>query len=222
MSKVRVHPKKAAVFDLDGTLVDSMPFVISAFIHAVEPYRPKPDAAEVLACLGGPLDPCLRNLLGPKAADHLAEARERLITFEDGKEADLPPFPGARELLASLKDRGVKLGVWTGRNRWSTERILSIHGLAGFFAAVVCGDDLPNHKPDPAGLIHAVKTLGVTPREVVFVGDADVDILAGHAAGIHTIFMHHGRAAPAHIHSKASEVFATPEETYPAVLSNFA
>lgn len=221
MSPPTVPRKRAAIFDLDGTLVDSMPFVVETFAYAVEPFRARPAQAEVLAALGGPLDACLRNLLGPLADTAFPEARERLRRYEHGQERRLAPFAGARELLAALGAKGVALGIWTGRDRWSAERILDAHGLAAFFGAMVCGDDLDTHKPDPAGLLHAIDLAGATPGEAVFLGDADADVLGGSAAGVHTIFMHHGRAAPAHIHSQAAEVFAGPAEAYAAVARHF-
>jgi HAD superfamily hydrolase (TIGR01509 family) len=214
--------KRAAIFDLDGTLVDSMPFVVETFIQAVEPFveRPSPDA--VLAQLGGPLEACLRNLLGPGALASLPAARERLLRYQHGQEGRLVPFAGSRELLASLQARGVRLGIWTGRDRWSAQRILDLHAFTPYFQGVVCGDDLASHKPDPAGLLQAIAAVGATPGEAVLLGDADVDVLGGHAAGVHTILVHHGRVAPAHVHSRAAEVFAEPGEAYAAVARHFA
>jgi HAD superfamily hydrolase (TIGR01509 family) len=213
--------KRAAIFDLDGTLVDSMPFVIESFIHAVEPYRPRPSVPEVLAHLGGPLESCIRNLLGPEGAGSVAAATARLLEYEHHKEETLIPFPGSREMLARLRSRGVKLGIWTGRDRWSAERILRVHGMEEFFPTTVCGDDLPSHKPDPAGLLRAIELAGVGAAEAVFMGDADADVLGGHSAGVHTIFVHHGREAPASVHSRAAEVFAEPGPAYEAMLRHF-
>lgn len=214
--------KRTAIFDLDGTLFDSMPFVIETFIYAVELFRERPTPAEVLTHLGGPLDTCLRNLLGPPAIGSLPAAKERLLAYEHGKEERVKPFGGARELLGSLRARGVKLGIWTGRDRWSAQRILDIHHFTVFFDAMVCGDDLPSYKPDPTGLLRSIALAGGTPEETVFMGDADADVLGGHAAGVHTIFVHHGRVAPAHVHSRAAEVFAEPGEAYAAVARHFS
>jgi pyrophosphatase PpaX len=210
--------KRAAVFDLDGTLVDSMPVVIETFIHAVEPFRDRPTESEVMAKLGGPPEACLANLLGPGAIQSLPAAMERMLRYEHWKEEKLRPFDGAAGLLATLQARGIRLGIWTGRDRWSAERILKVHGLGRFFTAVVCGDDLPSHKPDPAGLLRVVELLGVPAAETIFVGDADFDVLGGHAAGVQTVFIHHGRQADADIHARAAEVFSLPGEAYAAVL----
>ena len=130
---------RAAIFDLDGTIVDSMPFVIEAFVHAVEPYRATPTTDEVLAQLGGPLETCLRNLLGRQALKSLPAAKERLYAYEHGQESKLRPFQGARELLTLLKNEGVRLGIWTGRDRWSavrTGRIPSFMSIPGNRPAV--------------------------------------------------------------------------------------
>jgi HAD superfamily hydrolase (TIGR01509 family) len=212
---------RAAIFDLDGTLVDSMPLVLEMFAHAVEAYRERPSDDEILSKLGGPLDTCVRNLLGPSASSSLPAAVERMMRFERDHVQELLPFPGARELLGSLRSRGARLGIWSGRDRWSAQKILGEHGLAGFLDALVCGDDLKTHKPDPEGLLRTVALLGAAPEESVFMGDADVDVLGGKAAGVHTIFLHHGRPAPAHILSQAAEVFAGPKGAYAAMLRHF-
>jgi phosphoglycolate phosphatase/pyrophosphatase PpaX len=99
--------------------------------------------------------------------------------------------------------------------------MLAVHGLTDFFGAIVCGDDLPSHKPDPAGLIRTISLLRASADETVFIGDADADVIGGHAAGVHTVFVHHGRHAPIHIHSRASEVFREPGQAYRAVLRHF-
>lgn len=202
----------AVAFDLDGTLVDSMPLVIRTFTHAVEEFRARPTVAEVREHLGGPLDVCLRNLLG--GDEHLVAARARLLAYENGREAEILPFAGARELLDALRRRGVALGVWTGRDRWSAERLLAAHGLAGYFSTVVCGDDLPSHKPDPAGLRGLLSGWKIAPAQALLLGDADVDVLGGHAAGVPTVLIRHEREISRRIRSLAARVVEFPGAAY--------
>jgi pyrophosphatase PpaX len=213
------NPRRAALFDLDGTLVDSMPFVVASFIHAVTPYRARPTEEEVLSRLGGPLETCLRNILGDASPDVFAGARARLMERQSGAEGGaFPPFDGAREALDALQARGVPLGIWTGRDRWSTERILKAQGLSGYFGSVVCGDDLGTHKPDPEGLLRAVRGLGSVPAQCVFLGDADVDIIGGRRAGVRTILLLNGRAAAPEVVLQADECIEGPRDAYAAVL----
>jgi phosphoglycolate phosphatase len=124
------------------------------------------------------------------------------------------PFSGAIDALHRLRDGGVQLAIWTGRDRSTTVELLAAHALNGLFGAVVCGDDLPTHKPDPAGLYEIVRQLGVVPAETLFVGDADVDVLGGVAAGIPTVLIRHGREISATIAAQSSCVVATPMEAF--------
>jgi HAD superfamily hydrolase (TIGR01509 family) len=213
--------KRAAIFDLDGTLVDSMPLVVAMFTHAVEPFRARPAPSEVLTQLGGPPEVCIRRLLGPAAAASYAEANTRMLEYESEHFQEVRPFDGSRELLSSLLAGGVRLAIWTGRDRQSTVSILNGIGLARFFDALVCGDDLDSHKPDPAGLLLSIELLGVTTKEAIFVGDNDTDVEGGHAAGIHTILIHNGRADSSNIFSRAAEVYADTGNAFAAVARHF-
>ncbi len=211
----RRPPPRAVIFDFDGTLIDSLPLVLAAITHAVEGHGPKP-TMEIFAGLGGPPE----RFLGPLLHDerHLPVALGRLAAFHRENSHLLRPFAGADGALAALRSAGVRTAVWTGRDRQSAERLLALRGWAGQFGACVCGDDLPSHKPDPAGLRAILRALAVAPEEALFVGDADVDVLGGAAAGVDTLMIHHGRTVPPEVAARAWRLAASPPEAYATVL----
>ncbi len=203
---------RAVVFDLDGTLIDSMPLVLRAFAHALAPFRPELTEEDIFLRLGGPPERMLAELIGDKTG--AGEALRRLEDFGFANAHLVQPFPGMRDMLVDLRARGLKLAVWTGRDRATTETILCAHGLAEIFATVVCGDDRPTHKPHPGGLLEILKTLGVSPEETFFAGDADADVLGGAEAGVRTLLIRHERKPDAAILAKAWGVVETPAEAY--------
>jgi phosphoglycolate phosphatase-like HAD superfamily hydrolase len=188
-------PPRAVVFDLDGTLVDTMPGVVRAFAHAIAPFVTPPPPDTLHGMLGGPVDRCLRQLLGSDL--HLAEARARLFAFGGEPGLGAEAFAGAHALLAAMQKARVRLGLWSGRDRASGLRLLRGLELEHYFDAMVFGDDLTTHKPDPEGLEAVLAALGSASREAVFVGDADVDVVAAAAAGVELLFVRHGRRLPA-------------------------
>jgi len=144
----RSHPTRAVVFDLDGTLLDSLPLVLRAFSHALSPYggQPTMDMFANLAVRRRDFPSLISD------ASHVPAAMRRLHEFNRENHHLIVPFTGATAMLGELRLRGVQLAVWTGRDRFSTEHLFELHGLDGYFTTVVCGDDLPTHKPDSAGL----------------------------------------------------------------------
>jgi len=212
----RAAKTRAVVFDLDGTLLDSLPLVLQAIAHAIEPFGPVPPTMEIFAHLGGPPERFLPGLLGD--ARHVPEAMERMDEYHQTHQHLIRPFDGVGAALAELRARGVALAIWTGRDRESSEALLRTYQLAGQFAVVVCGDDLPTHKPDPQGLREILARLDVPAAETIFVGDADVDVLGGVACGVDTLLIHHGRAVDEALRAKAWRTVASPPEAYALVL----
>lgn len=176
---------KVAVFDLDGTLIDTMPGVFRAYEYALAPYRPLPSRAEIAAVLGGPGRRGLAQLLPPGAP--VEEAWQRLWQYAFAHRHEVELMPHARALLQALRDAGKAVGLWTGRDRESTQLIFQHYGLAPYFDGVVCGDDLPSHKPDPEGLFTLLRGLGAEAEDAVFVGDTIHDVRAGLNAGVFTV-----------------------------------
>jgi HAD superfamily hydrolase (TIGR01509 family) len=203
---------RAVIFDLDGTLLDSMPLVLRAFAHALAPFRPDLDMAGIFQRLGGPPERTFLELIGDQAKAGEALRRLESFGFENG--SLVQPFDGMRGLLEMLHSKGLRLAIWTGRDRQTTGSLLTAHNLSGFFTTVVCGDDLATHKPHPAGLLEILSRLDVQPHEALYSGDADADVLGGAEAGVRTVLIHHGREVETSIATRAWHVVGTPPQAY--------
>ncbi|MCS6243272.1 MAG: HAD family hydrolase [Opitutus sp.] len=211
-SPERLTGIRAVIFDLDGTLIDSMPLVMRAFAHALAPFRPDLDMAGIFQRLGGPPERTFLELIGDEAKAGEALRRLESFGFENG--SLVQPFDGMRSLLEMLHSSGLRLAIWTGRDRGTTESLLTAHNLAGFFTTVVCGDDLPTHKPHPGGLLEILARLDVQPHQALYSGDADADVLGGAEAGVRTVLIHHGREVETSIATRAWQVVETPPQAY--------
>lgn len=185
---------KAVVFDLDGTLVDSLPCVLKALNFAISPYSEKTIGKEIFPMLGGPPERFFPQLV-PKP-DDVPAALARLKDYFAEHGYTVEPFDGALPLLGELYRAGVPLAVWTGRDRASTEELFRQHDMGFFFEVCVCGDDLPTHKPAPEGMARILDCLALPASEVVFVGDSDVDVYAGRSSGVRTLLIRQGRELP--------------------------
>lgn len=207
---------RGVVFDLDGTLVDSMPMVLQAFAHALAPFRAPLSQADLFARLGGPPTRTFMDLLDGDERQ-AAEAMRRWIQFSSANWQLIQPFGGMHALLDDLQVAELSLALWTGRDRESTACIIREQQLAKKWETMVCGDDLPTHKPHPGGLEVILGRLELVREEVLFVGDADVDVLAGSALGVRTLLIRHGRVVGFEVLAKAWQVVETPAEAYAAV-----
>jgi pyrophosphatase PpaX len=206
-----LRPKKRAiVFDLDGTLVDSLPLVLRSIAHAIEPFAPARPTMEIFAHLGGPPMRFLSGLVGDEK--HVPTAAARMAEFHDANQHLILPFEGVRSILADLRARGVQLAIWTGRDRESGGVLLGRHNLTELFATVVYGNDLPTHKPSPEGMREILRRLNITADEALFVGDADVDVLGGVGAGVETILIRHTRDIAETVRAQAWRTVASPLE----------
>lgn len=212
--------KRAIVFDLDGTLVDSLPLVLRSIAHAIEPFAPTRPTADIFAHLGGPPRRFLGGLVGDER--HVPVAAERMAQFHEANQHLILPFEGARSALAQLREHGAQLAIWTGRDRVSGEALLAQHDLASLFATVIYGDDLPTHKPDPEGMREILRRLNVRSEETLFVGDADVDVLGGTDAGVDTILIRHQRVIDEAVRARAWRMVSSPIEALELAVASAA
>lgn len=212
----RATAPHAIVFDLDGTLLDSLSWVLEGLRHALEPYGVRP-TMDIFPLLGGPPDRFLQTLV--KDPGQVPVVMERLAEYHRVNGHLLRPFPGVAGLLEELRGRGILLAIWTGRDRVSGRWLLKHHGLADYFAAVVFGDDLPTHKPDPEGLRAIMARLGVSPADTVYVGDSDVDVLGGVSCGVDTLLIRQGRDIAPELVARCWHTVGSPAEAFEVLLN---
>jgi phosphoglycolate phosphatase len=186
----------ALLFDLDGTLVDSVPDLAAAVNTVLAEHGLEPLAEPVIAGMVGDgvatlVQRALQARGGGKIA--LGPAVERYVAlYEANATALTRPYPGVAEGLAELARAGVRLAVCTNKPERATRAVLEGLGLARFFPVVLGGDSLAARKPDPAPLLAALDRLGAVPGESAMIGDHRNDVLAARAAGISVIFARYG------------------------------
>lgn len=172
-------PYRGLILDLDGTLVDSHDYTFAAFRHACAPFRPVPDDAEIYACFGPDERVILETLVGNVAAPR---AHERLQRYYHEHVGDVGVQEALVEVVRACLAHGIATGLFTGRGRMATERILAAHRLQPYFHALFAGDDGPP-KPAPDGLVSLGATMRVEVADVLVVGDSPLDYEAARAAG---------------------------------------
>jgi pyrophosphatase PpaX len=183
---VRARRPIALLFDLDGTLVDTVPFILASVRHAFEGYGTCPTDAEWIAGIGTPLRVQLTSFA--RSADDVEVLFQRYRTFWLEHHDRLTRcFPGALETVAALRARGHPVGVVTAKIEEGARRTLRHVGLLPHVDAIVGADTCARPKPDPMPVHVALERLGRPPDEAVLVGDSPHDLAAGNAAGVRTI-----------------------------------
>jgi len=180
-----------AVFDLDGTLVDSPRAILEAFNATFSAMgKPQKSAAEIKATIGLPLERAFGNLLGTDsetiARDAIAEYQKQFKTVILPKSKELV-FDGVFDGLRQLSADGVKLAIATSKYQKSAEALLEAAGLIGFFSSIVGADRVTNPKPHPESIQKILDELNAAPGDTIMVGDTSHDVKMAAAAGVRCI-----------------------------------
>jgi len=182
--------RKAVLWDLDGTLVDSEAFHWQSWRDVLAPEGLSITYDQFLSSFGMKNDPIMRMWLGagytPERAARIAEAKEadyRRLAQMHG----LTPLPGAREWVTVLKAAGWCEAIVTSAPRANVDVMLSALGMASMFDAVVVAEDVRAGKPDPEAFLLAAERVGAPPAQCVVVEDAAAGIEGARRAGMKSI-----------------------------------
>lgn len=175
---------KAILFDLDGTLIDSIDHIVDCWQYAVRVCLGREIAREeVLPTVGRMLLDCFEEIAPGRSEELFKAYRYRQQITHD---TAVKLVPHTRETLSHLRAAGLLLGVVTAKSRLTATRGLELFALSPFFSTLITREDTERHKPHPDPLLVGAGRLGIEPAHVLYVGDAVVDMQAGKAAGMRT------------------------------------
>lgn len=177
----------AVLFDLDGTLIDSIELILNSARHAFRDRRGRvPDDAEWRTLIGMPLEASFRRYASDDAdvAALIAKYREYQMSNHDRL---VKCYDEVVETVDFIRAAGHPVAIVTSKTTTLTRRGLAVSGLGPHFDTIIGCDVCERHKPDPQPVEIALDRLQYSPNEAVFVGDSVYDMLAGNAAGVTTI-----------------------------------
>jgi pyrophosphatase PpaX len=201
---------KAVLFDVDGTLLNTHEFIVSAYEHALQSIG-KPitrTEAETYLSVGKNLRGTYMHMV-PNEDTELLAARHH--EFQLDKFHLIKPYDGARDVLSTLKQAGYKLAAVTNRSRSSAVPSLEQARLNEFFDVRICPEDTVRTKPDPEHIYTALRALERDAEHSWMVGDTYVDIEAARAAGVRSIGISHTRNEAIRENNPHHVVFSLPE-----------
>lgn len=183
---------RACIFDLDGTLCDSVESIAYSANHALRDMGLKEASLEDYKIfVGDGVDMLVRRLLQFNKREQeplFDELKERYLGyFLEGCKYHVTPYPGILDLTRELKAMGAKLGVISNKPHANTVDVIhQVFGEDIFDFVQGQTKELPR-KPDPAGALHTARRLGVDPKECLYIGDTGTDMKTGRAAGMYTV-----------------------------------
>ncbi len=187
------------VFDLDGTLIDSLPDVLASLnlLLAEEKRRPL-KVTELRSLVGRGVNPMVEDAYGitGKAIASSAELEDAVQRYIGHYKANpvghTVIFPNVIDTLGRLKEDGFRMGICTNKPYEMTLRVLEGLGMNIFFDGVTGGDNLQFNKPDPRHILTTLELMKSETHRAVMVGDSLVDTKAGHNAGLPVIAVNYG------------------------------
>jgi N-acetyl-D-muramate 6-phosphate phosphatase len=189
---------RAVLFDLDGTLLDTAPDMVGALnaLRREHSLAPLPFEAVRGAVSHGAARVVKLGFPDADPEGFAGLQRRFLEIYRGALSLETRLFPGMDQVLQALAQSGVKCGIVTNKAGWLTEPLLDELGLRARFACVVSGDTLAERKPHPKPLLHAAALADVPPSACIYVGDAERDVQAAHAAAMPALVADYGYLQP--------------------------
>ncbi len=191
--------KKAIIFDLDGTLIDTPSGIVETMSATLAHMKRDPVDPDIIrATIGMPLNKAFAKLLDVELSKDATLIQTAILTYQAlFKEIVLPKaktliFPGVREGLLILQSKGYRLAVATSKVYKSAKSLIEAAELWHFFDLVLGADDVSMPKPDPEMGKLALSRLGVLPENAVMVGDTTHDLLMAKSCGMPAIAVTYG------------------------------
>ncbi|MCW8308136.1 HAD-IIIA family hydrolase [Acidiphilium sp. PA] len=209
---------KAVVFDLDGTLIDSLPDLAAALNRSLSRYDYPPlSRSDVGPMVGDGAKVLLQKGYAARGSKPTAEDEAIFLADYEAHVTDLTePYAGIPEALARLTAQGYQLGLCTNKPEVSARKVLAALDLDRFFPVVIGGDATPYRKPDPRHLAAVLAAMAIQTDRAIMIGDHANDMATAAGLGVATIFVDwgYGRA-------EGTITIQNPAELVPAVHSIF-
>lgn len=172
---------KGIIFDIDGTLTSTNELIFASFNHITKKYLNKTMSNEEIIALFGPTEDAI---IESWFNDIHEIVKDDYYKFYKEQHYMASLYPGIKELIIELKEKNIKLGIFTGKGRKAALITLEICGLIKYFDLIISGDDVKEHKPSPEGINLILEKFNLSPEEVLMVGDSPADIIAARGAGL--------------------------------------
>lgn len=213
---------RAALFDLDGTLVDSLEDLTDAVNHIRDAFARQPLTADAVRLkVGKGARNLIEQVLPDVTGNDIDHALDLFLEFNKQHIADKSRlYPGIQEALQGLAARDIKLAVISNKHEDLSTLMLQTLGIHDLFECVCGGNTFPEWKPSPLPLLKVSERLAVAPHECVMVGDSVNDIQAGQRANIASIACTWGYGSREEL--DGADAFAgSPQELLAVITSGF-
>lgn len=214
---------RLAVFDVDGTLVDSQHNIVAAMTAAMAANGfAEPPALAIRRIIGLSMLEAVATLIPGAGADqHMKVAmscKAEFYALRARKDFHEPLFDGAAEALAAFDQAGWLLGVATGKSLVGVEAMLERHDLVGRFVTLQTADNHPG-KPHPSMVRQAMSETGVPPEATVMIGDTAYDMMMGRSADVRAVGVAWGYHPPAELLAAGANAIVDTYSELPSVAS---